>query len=75
MSEGNDEVRSELLKSLGSWMKGCSDVTDGVMRVVNGALTGKEVLKNASLNALALCRDHGSLFSNVSSEQSWSRGV
>lgn len=61
----NDEVKSELLKSIGSWIKACSSVAEPVFRTLNAALNGKESLRNAALSALAACHDNASLFSGV----------
>lgn len=67
--EGNDEVKTELLASMGSWMKSCTNIAEPVLRALNNAFNGKEALRMAALNSVAACRDNSSLFAGVSMHQ------
>lgn len=61
----HDDVKSEVLKSLGGWLKFCNKFSESSLKTFEEALNGKEVLKLAALKGLSIGHSNISLFSNV----------
>ena len=47
------------------WMRSCHIIAEGVIKMINAALAGKDAMRNAALDALTSCRDNTTLFSTV----------
>ena len=65
LSVVNDDVKAEVLRSTGLWMRSCHIIAEGVIKMINVALAGKDAVRNAALDALTSCRDNTTLFSTV----------